>query len=290
MFNGFFLIFVGINVFIESIERIYEPQYIQSSNLLLVSVLGLLVNVIGLVFFHEHAHSHSHEHDHDHVHDQSHDHAHDSESHSYDACSHHRHDNENLKGVFLHVLADALGSVAVIVSSIAIHFGGYYIADPICCFLISILILASVVPLIKSTYRVLSQSQSGQLAKKVEKHLKGMALPADDLTLKITELHVWELAQQKMVCTLKVTVQQLPSEEPSRPTTTTASLTSQITSLLAPLGIADLTCQVTLELHEPTFTIEVIGSDIVNERVIDVEGSPSGEGEYSEKLQLNKSD
>lgn len=82
MFNGFFLIFVGINVFIESIERIYEPQYIQSSNLLLVSVLGLLVNVIGLVFFHEHAHSHSHEHGHDHVHDQSNDHAHDSESHS----------------------------------------------------------------------------------------------------------------------------------------------------------------------------------------------------------------
>ena len=28
MFNGFFLIFVGINVFIESIERIYEPQFI----------------------------------------------------------------------------------------------------------------------------------------------------------------------------------------------------------------------------------------------------------------------
>lgn len=79
MFNGFFLIFVGINVFIESIERIYEPQYIQSKNLLLVSVLGLLVNVVGLVFFHEHAH-----HGHDHGHSQegqshkghSHDHVH----------------------------------------------------------------------------------------------------------------------------------------------------------------------------------------------------------------------
>lgn len=59
MFNGFFLIFVGINVFIESIERIYEPQYIQSNSLLLVSVLGLLVNIVGLVFFHEHAHSHA---------------------------------------------------------------------------------------------------------------------------------------------------------------------------------------------------------------------------------------
>jgi Co/Zn/Cd efflux system component len=58
-------------------------------------------------------------------------------------------EQENLYGVFLHILADALGSVAVIISSIAIEYWGIYIADPICCFLISILILLSVVPLIK---------------------------------------------------------------------------------------------------------------------------------------------
>jgi zinc transporter 5/7 len=62
LFNGVFLIFVAFNVFIESIERIYEPVQIQGSNLLLVSVLGLAVNLVGLVFFHEHAHGgHSHE-------------------------------------------------------------------------------------------------------------------------------------------------------------------------------------------------------------------------------------
>ncbi len=60
LFNGVFLIFVAFNVFIESIERIYEPQQVIGSNLLLVSVLGLGVNVVGLVFFHEHAHGHSH--------------------------------------------------------------------------------------------------------------------------------------------------------------------------------------------------------------------------------------
>ena len=60
LFNGVFLIFVAFNVFIESIERIYEPQKIIGSNLLLVSVLGLGVNLVGLVFFHEHAHGHMH--------------------------------------------------------------------------------------------------------------------------------------------------------------------------------------------------------------------------------------
>ena len=104
------------------------------------------------------------------------------------------------------MLADALGSVAVIISSVAIDWGGYYVADPICCFLISILILASVVPLIKSTYKVLSLSQSGRLVKAIEKRVSELRLPADDLTAKISELHVWELAQAQMVCSVKLVV------------------------------------------------------------------------------------
>jgi zinc transporter 5/7 len=51
-------------------------------------------------------------------------------------------------GVYLHVLADALGSVAVIVSSILIKYFGLYIADSICCFGISILILLAAIPFI----------------------------------------------------------------------------------------------------------------------------------------------
>ena len=146
--------------------------------------------MIGLVFFHEHAHSHKDNHEKT----ESHCHGSQCSDHKHEGSHDHNHGNENLQGVFLHILADALGSVAVIVSSIAIDYGGYYIADPICCFLISILILASVIPLIKSTYRILSQSQSGDLVKKIEKQLKSIVLPADDLKLRFNELHIWEIA------------------------------------------------------------------------------------------------
>jgi zinc transporter 5/7 len=118
------------------------------------------------------------------------------------------HDNENLQGVFLHILADALGSVAVIISSIAIEYGGFYIADPICCFIISILILMSVIPLIKSTFRVLSLTQSGILVKKLEQRLPNVNL-SHKYSIKILELHVWELAAAQMVCTVKINVQQV---------------------------------------------------------------------------------
>ena len=111
------------------------------------------------------------------------------------------------------MLADALGSVAVIVSSIAIDWGGYYIADPICCFAISILILMSVIPLIKQTFRVLSQSQTGTLVKRIEKLVPSVTLPESDLRAKVTELHVWELAQEVFVVSCKIQVLQVADAE-----------------------------------------------------------------------------
>ncbi|GLJ36604.1 hypothetical protein SUGI_0735990 [Cryptomeria japonica] len=82
--NAVFLVLVGSLIVLESLERILDPQEISTESLLLVSVGGLLVNIVGLVFFHEehhhahvggscshsngtHSHTHSHEtHDHDH--------------------------------------------------------------------------------------------------------------------------------------------------------------------------------------------------------------------------------
>ena len=124
LFNGIFLVFIAFNVFCESIERIYEPQRIETEGLLTVSTLGFIVNLIGLFFFHDH---------HDHHHSQGHDHS---------------HENENMYGVFLHVLADTLGSLGVICSSILVKYYEIYIADPICSFIISLMILASSIPFI----------------------------------------------------------------------------------------------------------------------------------------------
>ena len=56
LFNCLFLVFVAYNVFCESFKRLFQPEYIEGENLLLISVLGLIVNIIGLIFFHEHAH------------------------------------------------------------------------------------------------------------------------------------------------------------------------------------------------------------------------------------------
>lgn len=54
-------------------------------------------------------------------------------------------------GVFLHILADTMGSVGVIVSSLLVEKFGLLIADPVCSLFISTLIVVSVVPLLQSS-------------------------------------------------------------------------------------------------------------------------------------------
>ncbi|GJE91102.1 cation efflux protein [Phanerochaete sordida] len=142
---------------------------------------------------HGHGHDHhdscgdlDHDHDHDHGHDKphSHSHSHDMKSpitpnynferdehfENHHASSHapnlhnhaHVHDHggheghsHNMRGVFLHVMADTLGSVGVIISTLLIQFYGWTGFDPIASLFIAILIAASVIPLVIDTGKVL---------------------------------------------------------------------------------------------------------------------------------------
>lgn len=132
--NGILLLFIALYVTVESIQRIVDPPEIEGPYLLLVSVIGLVVNVIGIAFFHDsHGHSHSHSHE-------------EGGSGSVD---------HNMRGVYLHILADLLGSVSVIISSIVIYFFGFWIADPVCSALSAVLILLSAFPLLEETGKVL---------------------------------------------------------------------------------------------------------------------------------------
>jgi len=135
--NGLFLVVVAFFVFYEAIGRLFEPPEINTNRLLIVSVAGFAVNMIGIFSF-SHAHAHAHgggggggcamsqpapvkeQHHHGHSHDEhghshgggSHDHGH-SHGSSQHGHSHSLTDNANMKGVFLHVLADTLGSVSI---------------------------------------------------------------------------------------------------------------------------------------------------------------------------------
>ncbi len=60
-----------------------------------------------------------------------------------------------MHGIFLHILADTMGSVAVIISTLLIYFYGWSGFDPIASVIIAVLIFASAIPLVKSSARTL---------------------------------------------------------------------------------------------------------------------------------------
>lgn len=65
--------------------------------------------------------------------------------------------------VFLHILADTLGSVGVIISAILMNMFNWMIADPICSIFIAVLIAISVFGLVKESAGILMQRQPKQL-------------------------------------------------------------------------------------------------------------------------------
>lgn len=107
---------------------------------------------------HDHGHSHeyssSEEHSCNHGHHNHHDHAKTLSNHSH-AHGGHSHENENMRGIFLHVLADTMGSAAVIVSTLLIQYVGWSGWDPLASCVIAVLIFLSSIPLVSSSAKKL---------------------------------------------------------------------------------------------------------------------------------------
>ncbi|XP_036019120.1 zinc transporter 7 isoform X1 [Mus musculus] len=171
--NGLFLIFTAFFIFSEGVERALAPPDVHHERLLLVSILGFVVNLVGIFVFNHGGHGHSHGSGHGHSHSLfngalDHSHGHEDHCHSHEAKhgAAHSHDHDHahghghlhshdgpsfkatagpsrqiLQGVFLHILADTLGSIGVIASAIMMQNFGLMIADPICSILIAILIV-----------------------------------------------------------------------------------------------------------------------------------------------------
>merc|ERR1712203_168773 len=66
--NGLFLLFISFFIFSEAVERLVEPPEVKHERLLVVSVLGFLVNMVGIFVFQHGGAGHNHSHDEGHGH------------------------------------------------------------------------------------------------------------------------------------------------------------------------------------------------------------------------------
>ena len=218
--NSVFLFFIAVYIVFESIERFIEPKDIDSENLILVSFLGLVVNIIGLVFAHDHGdHDHNHgEHGHCHG-DHNHEHEHHEkelndekkelkDEHTHDH-HHHGHKNENIYAIYIHILADTLGSVAVLISSFLVKYYKLYISDPICSLFISAMIIFSTIPVLKNASMSLLHIPNKKISKKknkIEQSIKNIKCGLNNVKLSVGNFEIWQTNSSYFIGEIKIEI------------------------------------------------------------------------------------
>jgi cobalt-zinc-cadmium efflux system protein len=152
LFNGLALwLIVGV-IFAAAYNRLFHPPRVESEGMLIVAGLGLLVNIAsGAILY----------------------------------GAHHR--NLNLRGAFLHVVSDAIGSVGAIAAGLIMLLTQWYVADPLISMGIGVLILYSSWSLVKDSLTVLMQA----VPKGIELEEVRQTIEAVAGVSKVHDLHIW---------------------------------------------------------------------------------------------------
>ncbi|KAF1912608.1 zinc/cadmium resistance protein-like protein [Ampelomyces quisqualis] len=117
----------------------------------------------------------------------------------------HSHGDLNMRGVFLHVMGDALGNIGVMCTALFIWLTDYswrFYADPTISLIITVIILLSAIPLCKAASRILLQAVPENLSiDDIEEDILSL-----DGILSCHHLHVWQLSDTNLVASLHVQV------------------------------------------------------------------------------------
>jgi cobalt-zinc-cadmium efflux system protein len=154
LINGVVLILISLLIFYEAYQRWSQPPMVRSGLMMLVATGGLIINLICAWLLHG-----------DHK------------------------DDLNVRGAWLHILGDALGSVGAIAAGALMWFYGWYVADPLFSSLISLLIILSSWHLVRESTNVLLEGTPSHinLAAVEEAILRTDGVEA------VHDLHVWTI-------------------------------------------------------------------------------------------------
>lgn len=108
----------------------------------------------------------------------------------------------NVKAAYLHMAADPLVSLGVVVSGIVIHFTGWYVLDPIVGIVIALVIAWSTRGLLAESTRLSIDA----VPKSVDMNALERAILSVDGVKSIHHLHVWPLSTTEVAMTVHVII------------------------------------------------------------------------------------
>ena len=152
--NGVALVVISIFIFYGAYERWFSPPVIKSGPMIVVAIGGLFINLICAWILHSHEEV-----------------------------------DLNMRGAWMHVMGDALGSVAAILAGVCISLFGWYAADAVFSVLISLLIIWGSIRLIRESTNVLLEGTPAHInLAAVENAILDTNGVAD-----VHDLHVWTI-------------------------------------------------------------------------------------------------
>lgn len=190
-----------------AVQRVISGDYeIQATIMLITASIGVLVNIImGVALkFGGIPHGHSHGHSHSHGSSQ----AEKGKSHGLESAK--GKGNINVRAAFIHVVGDFIQSVGVVVAAIIIYFRpDLGIADPICTFLFSILVLCTTFAIMRETINVLMEGIPRSIDF-LEVQRSVSAIPG---VVRVHNLRIWSLSLDKIALSAHIAVDR--GESPS---------------------------------------------------------------------------
>ncbi|KAM1653735.1 hypothetical protein TB2_006033 [Malus domestica] len=229
----------GILIY-EAVNRIlHNKEKVNGQLMFSVAAFGFLVNLIMVVWLgHDHTHhacgglgqDHLHDHNHDHHHGNNHDHHHHGHSHDHNHGHNHDHHKEeesaileedktslvsnsvgktkilniNIQGAYLHVIADMIQSVGVMIAGGIIWARpDWLVVDLICTLIFSVFAVSTTISMLKNIYGILMERMPSEIdITGLEKGIKCIKGVQD-----IHDLHVWALTVGKTVLSCHVTAE-----------------------------------------------------------------------------------
>jgi cobalt-zinc-cadmium efflux system protein len=168
--NGVALFLVAGYVLYQACQRVWAPPQVLSGPMLIIAVLGLGVNLLGMGLLRRGAG-----------------------------------ESLNIRGAYMEVLSDALGSIGVIVAAVIIQTTGFYLADPLISAAIGLFILPRTWALMRQALHILMEGVPPHL----DIRLIETAMSTVPGVRAVHDLHVWTLTSGKEAMSSHVVVDDL---------------------------------------------------------------------------------
>ena len=165
--NGLILCVVSVVVLVEALRRLGQPVEVDPGIMLIAAVIGAVANLVSLLILHKG-----------------------------------QRQNLNVRGAYLEVLGDLLGSVAVIAAALIIWATGFMWVDQAASILIALLILPRALSLLRDVVEVLLEATPrGVDTEQIRTHL--CAIPG---VVEVHDLHAWTITSGVLALSAHVTI------------------------------------------------------------------------------------